>query len=88
MNNLISKSSSNASELGTFSFNAFRALDTENKGYLTQEEILQPLQLLGVIDHYLLKNLVKRVREKKMNKFSFIEFDEFIGQTEFLRKVI
>ncbi len=68
---------------------AFNALDTTCKGYLTKDEILEPIYYHGVETHQSLSGLLRIVGEKSDSyKFELEEFDRINCHFEFYKKVI
>mmetsp|Transcript_21665 Transcript_21665/g.20787 ORF Transcript_21665/g.20787 Transcript_21665/m.20787 type:complete len:107 (+) Transcript_21665:248-568(+) len=73
----------------TFSQRAFQALDSENKGYLTQEQILAPIMYQGVHKHLGLKQLIHSVESREANyKFDEPAFSNITNHYEFFKKVL
>lgn len=72
----------------SFSNRAFRALDTNSKGYLTKEELLRPIQYQGVETHGALQSLIHKVKTTNDYQFDAREFETMTTQYEFYKKVL
>lgn len=77
------------SHIESWTAKAFRAIDTEAKGYLLKDEILDLLINQGVHCHHSLDPLIKALDEKKPDEQ--IDFNEFSHLTHglfFIKRVL
>lgn len=73
----------------SFSMRAFKALDTEMKGYLTKAEILDSIYYQGVSTHLALSELIHMVESKGVgHQFTYAEFDDLLTHFEFYKSVL
>ena len=68
---------------------AFKALDTEAKGYLTRDEILDLLVNQGVYNHHSLAELIRNLEAKDpKDQILFEEFKKLVHGLFFLKRVL
>jgi Ca2+-binding EF-hand superfamily protein len=72
-----------------WSTKAFHALDSENRGYLYKDEILDHIKGSGTYTNKQLKGIVHRLEQKAaFEKITFSEFEEMISGRNFMKLVL
>ena len=77
------------SQVESWDLRAFKAFDTEAKGYLYRDEILELLINQGVYNHHSLSVLIKNLEAKDSHdEISFEEFKKLVHGLFFLKRVL
>jgi len=73
----------------TWSGRAFRALDSENRGFLFKHELLNHIKKGGVYSHHQLQTLINALEVKApKDPIDFQEFEQLLGGQNFIKRVL